>query len=97
MEQNYLIQLEQLNELMRFMDIFKDTLDQCVAEFRERVEKLREQGLTVQTAQAFETQHIGNIAYFLKQAKDHIDENTKPFIRQNIELTEKLIELNQNS
>ena len=95
MEKNYLIQLQQLQELLRFLDLFKETLDQRIEEFRQRIEKLREDGLTVQTAQAFETEHIGNIAFYLKQAKDHIDENTKPFIHKNIELTEKLIELNQ--
>ena len=94
--QDLQVQLEQLHELLRFLDQFKETMDQCIAEYRQRIQQMQENGLTVQVANRFEVEHIGAVNYFIQQAKSHIDEKSIPFTRQNIQLTEDLIRLNQD-
>jgi hemerythrin-like domain-containing protein len=92
--QDYQIQLQQLNELVWFLNQFKEDMNDKLNEYIHRIEVLRENGLPVQTAQRFEVEHIAETAQMIRQIMDLIDDRSLPFTRQNIELTENLIALN---
>lgn len=92
--QDYQIQLEQLNELVRFLNQFKEEMSDKLNEYIRRIEVLRENGLPIQTAQRFEVDHVAETGLLINQIKVLIDEKSIPFTMQNIELTEHLIALN---
>ena len=92
--QDYQIQLEQLNELVRFLNQFKDEMNDKLNEYVRRIEVLRENGLAIQTAQRFEVDHIAETGNLIRQIQQLIEDRSIPFTYQNIELTENLITLN---
>ncbi|MBR3445950.1 MAG: hypothetical protein IKH14_08850 [Prevotella sp.] len=95
--QDYQIQLEQLNQLVSFLNQFKETMDERLNEYRHHINVMRENGLSVQTSDRFENDHIKEVEILLNQIKNLIDEYSIPFTRQNIELTENLIQLNSGN
>ena len=92
--QDYQIQLEQLNELVRFLNQFKEEMNDKLNEYVRRIEVLRENGLAIQTAQRFEVDHIAETGNLIRQIQQLIEDRSIPFTYQNIELTENLITLN---
>lgn len=95
--QDYQIQLEQLNQLVSFLNQFKETMDERLSEYRHHINVMRENGLSVQTSDRFENDHIKEVESLLNRIKNLIDEYSIPFTRQNIELTENLIQLNNGN
>ncbi len=95
--QDYQIQLEQLNQLVSFLNQFKETMDERLNEYRYHINVMRENGLSVQTSDRFENDHIKEVENLLNRIKNLIDEYSIPFTRQNIELTENLIQLNSGN
>ena len=92
--QDYQIQLEQLNELVSFLNQFKEEMSDKLNEYIRRIEVLRENGLAIQTAQRFEVEHIAETGNLIRQIQQLIEDRSIPFTYQNIELTENLIALN---
>lgn len=93
--QDYYVQLEQLNELVQFLNQFNEDMSNKLNEYIQRVETLKENGLPVQTANKFNVEHIAETANFIHQIKQLIEDRSLPFTHTNIQITEDLIKLNQ--
>lgn len=93
--QDYFIQLEQLNQLVLFLNQLKEDMNDKLNEYIRCVDIMREHGLPVQVANKFNVEHIAETANLIRQIQQLIEDRSLPFTRTNIEITERLIEVNQ--
>ena len=93
--QDYFIQLEHLNQLVLFLNQFKEDMSDKLNEYIQRVETMKENGLPVQTAEKFNLEHIAETANLIRQIQALIEDKSIPFTQTNIEITERLIDLNR--
>ncbi len=93
MTQNYEQQLQALNELLSFLNQFKEDLKTRMSVYNDRVYNLRQSGLTVQIADNYDANYcIPNQQVIAKLIQD-IEQRDIPFVNENIAIVQQAMEV----
>lgn len=93
--QQYQLQLEKLEELVAFLNSFKEEMNRQMSIYCQKVQIMYESGLPEETTRVFELVHIAETQGYVNQIISLIDDRSLPFTYQNIDLMRHLIELNR--
>ena len=93
--QIYQVQEQQLTELANFLQKFDGEIQETMEDYRRQVENMYEQGLPQETYQKFQVDHIDAVNNLVQKIVSHIESQSLPFIRINIQRIRELIDFNQ--
>ena len=90
------LQRQKLIELSKFLTDFEWEMKQSiVVDYRKRADDLLAEGLTEETYLKLHQHHIYETYGLIEKTMAYIEYETIPFIRQNIEIIERLIAANR--
>ena len=92
--QQYTLQLENLQSLLNFLSLFQSDMDEKIRNYRQRADSMLYDGLPLETFEKLVHVHIAHTNHLVQKAVGFIEDQTRPFVVENIITLDEQIKLN---
>ena len=90
--QQYQVQLMKLEEMVSFLNMFKEQMEQNLNGYKARVQQMYETGMPEEVMRRFESDHIPETANLITQIKMLMDDRIIPYTNTQIEIIRMALE-----